>query len=108
MYVSEGVRAPFLDAYVSPDAFMHVPEGGGGGGGDTKTAIFRLFFGFLYFVILKQDYKIQKTFQNFTPVPEKQEYTPVKIAEFTEFHAGGTIFSNFVNNASPSNMGFNE
>ena len=66
------------------------------------------FFWFLYFVILKQDYKLQKISHNFTPVPEKQECIPVKIADFTRFHAGKNVFAVFVKNASPSNMFFNK
>ena len=69
---------------------------------------FMSFFWFLYFVILKQDYKLQKISHNFTPAPEKQECIPVKNADFTEFHAWKTAFVNLTKNASPSNMVFNK
>ena len=37
-----------------------------------------------------------------------EQYTPAKNADFTEFHAGETVFVDLVKNVSPSIMDFNE
>ena len=67
-------------------------------------------FLFLFSIVCNLGSRLQNTknIPKLYPDSEKQECTPVKNANFTEFHAWKTIFVNLTKNASPLNMGFYE